>query len=185
MKQREERKQKRLARKERKRVRQEKRKAKKGKHEHCDADAKMNCFSHDNDHWKTPPFWTQGPFCACTNSNNNTTHNYLYCEFVTGTVMYFDLTVDPHQLRNVLHTLSDEEMNHMHEQVVELREYSAKTEYLKEEDKRRKEAASARRKISQKRLEKLQRKPEERRKEGRRRRLPEEKSLKKGWKSFR
>ena len=44
MKQREERKQKRLARKERKRVRQEKRKAKKGKHEHCDADAKMNCF---------------------------------------------------------------------------------------------------------------------------------------------
>ena len=52
-------------------------------------------------------------------------------------------------------------------QVVELREYSAKTEYLKEEDKRRKEAATARRKISQKRLEKLQRKPEERRKDGR------------------
>ena len=49
--------------------------------------------------------------------NINSTHNYLYCEFVTGTVMYFDLTVDPHQLRNVLHTLSDEEMNHMHEQV--------------------------------------------------------------------
>ena len=49
--------------------------------------------------------------------NINTTHNYLYCEYVTGMVTYFDLQVDPHQLRNVLHTLTDLEVNYMHSQV--------------------------------------------------------------------
>jgi len=110
------------------------------KADHCKADVKMNCFSHDNDHWKTAPLWTEGPFCACTNSNNNTywcvrnintTHNYLYCEYVTGMVTYFDLSVDPHQLRNLLHTLGDEEINYMHSQVNELREYSAANDFLK------------------------------------------------------
>jgi arylsulfatase A-like enzyme len=110
------------------------------KADHCKADVKMNCFSHDNDHWKTPPLWTDGPFCACTNSNNNTywcvrnintTHNYLYCEYVTGMVTYFNLGIDPHQLRNLLHTLEDSEINFMHSQVSYLREYSAANEYLK------------------------------------------------------
>jgi len=110
------------------------------KADHCKADVKMNCFSHDNDHWKTPPLWTEGPFCACTNSNNNTywcvrninsTHNYLYCEYVTGMVTYFDLGVDPHQLRNLLHTLADHEINYMHSQITYLRDYSAAEEYRK------------------------------------------------------
>jgi len=110
------------------------------KADHCKADVKMNCFSHDNDHWKTAPLWTEGPFCACTNSNNNTywcvrnintTHNYLYCEYVTGMVTYFDLRVDPHQLRNLLHTLDDEEINYMHSQVNDLREYSAANDFRK------------------------------------------------------
>jgi extracellular sulfatase Sulf len=29
--------------------------------------------------------------------NINVTHNYLYCEYVTGMITYFDLRVDPHQ----------------------------------------------------------------------------------------
>ena len=112
--------------------------------------------SHDNDHWRTAPLWTEGPFCACTNSNNNTywcvrnintTDNYLYCEYVTGMMTYFDLTVDPHQLRNLLHTLTgritmpnisesacfvvaDSELNYMHNQVRELRNYSGKERFF-------------------------------------------------------
>ncbi|KAK7456546.1 hypothetical protein BaRGS_00039344 [Batillaria attramentaria] len=36
----------------------------------------MKCFSHDNEHWKTPPYWTFGPFCFCSNANN--THTGLH-----------------------------------------------------------------------------------------------------------
>lgn len=63
---------------------------------------KMNCFHHDNDHWKTEPTWTAGPFCFCMNANNNTyscvrtinsTHNFLYCEFTTGFVTFYNLRI--------------------------------------------------------------------------------------------
>lgn len=63
---------------------------------------RMNCFHHDNDHWKTAPLWTAGPFCFCMNANNNTyscvrtinaTHNFLYCEFTTGFVTYYNLRI--------------------------------------------------------------------------------------------
>jgi len=128
-----------LRRKERKRIKMEKKSKRKFKrHEHCKVDVKMNCFSHDNDHWRTPPLWNEGSFCACTNSNNNTywcvrninsTANYLYCEYVTGMMTYFDLSVDPHQLRNLLHTLTDTELNHMHQQVIDLRNFSAEERF--------------------------------------------------------
>jgi len=103
------------------------------KQDHCMVDIKMNCFSHDNDHWRTAPLWTDGSFCACTNSNNNTywcarninkTANYLYCEYVTGMITYSDLDKDPHQLRNMLYTLSDSEISFMHRQLKELKQYS-------------------------------------------------------------
>ncbi|XP_017848253.1 extracellular sulfatase SULF-1 homolog isoform X2 [Drosophila busckii] len=64
---------------------------------------KMNCFSHDNQHWRTAPFWNDSPFCFCMNANNNTysclrtiniTHNFLYCEFTTGLVTFYNLKIE-------------------------------------------------------------------------------------------
>merc|ERR1711936_910877 len=124
----------RMLRMERKRKQVEKDEAKKMKrNDHCKIDMKINCFSHDNDHWKSSPVWTEGPFCACTNSNNNTywcvrninsTHNYLYCEYVTGMITYFDLRVDPFQLRNLLYTLSDSQLSFLHSQLRDLKTFS-------------------------------------------------------------
>ncbi|CAG7838196.1 unnamed protein product [Allacma fusca] len=82
--------------------------------ETCGTEEKMNCFWHDADHWRTPPLWRDGSFCFCMNSNNNTftclrsinaTHNYLYCHFITGFKMYFNLREDPHELRNLIGSL--------------------------------------------------------------------------------
>jgi len=126
--------QKRLKRKERrqqKRDRKARKERRKKKLEFCHNDNdRLQCFSHNNDHWKTAPFWTDGPFCACTNSNTNTywcvrtiniTHNYLYCEFVSGIITYYNLNIDPYQLRNIYQTLSDHELNSMHRQLLQLK----------------------------------------------------------------
>lgn len=92
--------------------------------------SKLNCYQHDNDHWKTPPLWHDGKFCFCMNAPNNTywclrtindTHNFLYCEFITGLVTYYDLNIDPYQLRNVAFTLSNNRVADLHHRLEKLR----------------------------------------------------------------
>ncbi|XP_065163647.1 extracellular sulfatase SULF-1 homolog isoform X1 [Atheta coriaria] len=90
---------------------------------------KIHCFRHDNDHWRTAPLWTSGPFCFCMNANNNTyncvrtinaTHNLLYCEFVTGFKTFYNLRIDPFELTNRFEQLRPEEKSYLHDQLMEL-----------------------------------------------------------------
>ena len=107
--------------KERKREKKEKRREKFA-NTSCDQVERMNCFTHDNDHWKVAPLWTLGGFCFCQNANNNSYHclrtqndkdNYLYCEFITGFRLYQDLTQDPYQLHNLIHLLDPMEIDQL------------------------------------------------------------------------
>ncbi|KAI5642241.1 sulfatase domain-containing protein [Phthorimaea operculella] len=94
----------------------------------CESE-RMNCFRHDNDHWRTAPLWTAGPFCFCMSSSNNTyncirtinaTHNLLYCEFVTGLVTYYNLRIDPFETQNRVKYLTPAEKDYFHNQLQQL-----------------------------------------------------------------
>ncbi|KAL3119342.1 hypothetical protein niasHT_001102 [Heterodera trifolii] len=84
----------------------------------CRFPQQMNCFVHSADHWHTPPFWPEefGRFCFCQNANNNSfwclrtvnaSHNFLYCEFVTEEIAFYDLEKDPYQLENAISEQTD------------------------------------------------------------------------------
>ncbi|XP_047030363.1 extracellular sulfatase SULF-1 homolog [Helicoverpa zea] len=94
----------------------------------CESE-RMNCYRHDNDHWRTAPFWTAGPFCFCMSTSNNTyncvrtinaTHNLLYCEFITGLVTYYNLRIDPFETQNRVKYLTPAEKDYFHNQLQQL-----------------------------------------------------------------
>ncbi|XP_043519245.1 extracellular sulfatase SULF-1 homolog isoform X2 [Frieseomelitta varia] len=125
-----------IAREERRRLKEERLKKKerklrkKAKLEKECLTEKMNCFEHDNDHWRTAPLWNAGPFCFCMNANNNTyscirtinaTHNFLYCEFTTGLVTFYNLRIDPFEQWNRISSLTSSERSYLHDQLEHLK----------------------------------------------------------------
>lgn len=125
-----------IAREERRRLKEERLKKKerklrkKAKLEKECLTEKMNCFEHDNDHWRTAPLWNAGPFCFCMNANNNTyscirtinkTHDFLYCEFTTGLVTYYNLRLDPFEQWNRASSLTPNERSYLHDQLEHLK----------------------------------------------------------------
>ncbi|XP_019757678.1 extracellular sulfatase SULF-1 homolog isoform X1 [Dendroctonus ponderosae] len=85
---------------------------------------RMTCFEHNNDHWRTAPRWTGGQFCFCMNANNNTysclrtinlSHNFLYCEFTTGFITFYNLRIDPFELQNRYDHLNRTERGFLHD----------------------------------------------------------------------
>ncbi|XP_078384267.1 extracellular sulfatase Sulf-1-like [Oculina patagonica] len=91
----------------------------------------MNCFYQTNYHWKLPPLWTGGEFCFCPNAANNSywclrtinsTHNFLYCEFITHFYEYFDLNKDPYQLYNIIDEVSPAVLLELHQQLTKMRD---------------------------------------------------------------
>ncbi|XP_065651389.1 extracellular sulfatase Sulf-2 isoform X3 [Hydra vulgaris] len=86
----------------------------------------MNCFHMSKNHWKVPPLWTGPSFTACTNSPNSTywclrtinaTHNFLYCEFITGFKEYFNVSEDPYQLHNIVSNVEPQKLYDLHRQL--------------------------------------------------------------------
>ncbi|XP_037078777.1 extracellular sulfatase Sulf-2-like [Pollicipes pollicipes] len=96
--------------------------------QNCDFEG-LNCFVHDNDHWKTPPLWTHGPVCVCLGASNGTydclravggAENWLYCRFITGFLSFYDLTVDPYQLHNLAPTLDQARIRTLDAQLADI-----------------------------------------------------------------
>lgn len=71
----------------------------------------------------------EGPFCFCMNANNNTysclrtinaTHNFLYCEFVTGLVTFYNMKFDSFQQWNRVNSLEPKERDWLRSSLAEM-----------------------------------------------------------------
>ncbi|KAL7046484.1 hypothetical protein ACKWTF_002592 [Chironomus riparius] len=120
---------------ERQRKKERKRNKKARIEKECFAE-KMNCFSHDSQHWKTAPFWDDEPFCFCMNAINNTysclrtinqTHNYLYCEFTTGLITFYNLKKDPFETQNMQSSLTVQKKSFLHDTLEHMKGCKGKT----------------------------------------------------------
>lgn len=92
-----------------------------------------------------------GPFCFCMNANNNTysclrtinaTHNFLYCEFVTGLVTFYNMKIDPFQQWNRVHTLELKEKEWLRKSLSEMVRCKGSTQCATSPVKRKKKLAS-------------------------------------------
>ncbi|XP_058172454.1 extracellular sulfatase SULF-1 homolog [Anopheles ziemanni] len=122
--------------KEERQRKKERKRIKKAKLEKECLSERMNCFSHDSNHWRTKPLWEDKPFCFCMNANNNTysclrtinqTHNFLYCEFTTGLVTYYNLRIDPFETQNRESSLTSEEKAVLHATLEEMKRCRGKS----------------------------------------------------------
>ncbi|XP_053669458.1 extracellular sulfatase SULF-1 homolog [Anopheles marshallii] len=122
--------------KEERQRKKERKRIKKAKMEKECLSERMNCFSHDSNHWRTEPMWDDKPFCFCMNANNNTysclrtinqTHNFLYCEFTTGLVTYYNLRIDPFETQNRESSLTAEEKAVLHDTLEEMKRCRGKS----------------------------------------------------------
>ncbi|KFB53347.1 AGAP003374-PA-like protein [Anopheles sinensis] len=122
--------------KEERQRKKERKRIKKAKLEKECLSERMNCFSHDSNHWRTKPLWEDKPFCFCMNANNNTysclrtinqTHNFLYCEFTTGLVTYYNLRIDPFETQNRESSLTVEEKAVLHATLEEMKRCRGKS----------------------------------------------------------
>ncbi|XP_067948322.1 extracellular sulfatase Sulf-2-like [Watersipora subatra] len=112
-------------------LRRQKKKLESGKRNnpHCQLED-AECAIMDNQHWRTEPKWTMGPFCFCNNAIRNVfwclrvineTDNFLYCEYIDDFLSYYDLNNDPWQLRNAIHDISYAQLGQLHELLNKMR----------------------------------------------------------------
>jgi len=88
----------------------------------------MNCYVQQNG--TAPPWFYGQSFCSCQDTTNNTyacartlnsTHNFVFCEFVTGFVEAYDMDADPWQQQNLAGAMSQGERSYWHALVQSLR----------------------------------------------------------------
>ena len=112
------------------RQREHKKRLKENEHKPKTQPPGLHCFRMTAQHWRNPPYWEGPSFTSCNNAANSTywclrtlndTHNYLYCEFVTGFLEYFDMKTDPYQLTNIVHTLPADRLSRLHKLLMHMR----------------------------------------------------------------